>query len=204
LLQQRSGLKLWQERERVKREKDDFVAADVTMAVEAFIKGTPLVSGRAIAEAHLESHDFAKDREEGEADSVPDVEAPVKMFEHIVKELRPKIQEAYPENHHFILTDTPTFLQSLMAACGHYLNVTSQAQLDAAFARLLGLFKKDAADPLNLEGYNGETREIQSGRGKTIRQMTFVAFFSFLSGETSLKLDWMRARRFVNFPAKIS
>jgi len=166
----------------IAKPKGQFAASDLILATQAFISVNAHVCAAPEANHYLEDRIYL--------DGIGDVEDAVATLKRIANELHPRVMKVYAgdiRNRYLLSTDS--FLLGLVAACGYVRNSRNMSILDSQLDRILGLFRKDDYDPLNLAEYWIALRGMAPSRGKAIRRLVDDTFRRFFNGATS-GLDW--------------
>jgi hypothetical protein len=193
-LEQRAKINLWRENEKMPgmtKPKDKFKAADLVLAVEAFITNNAQVAPASEADKYLEDQTFL--------DEVGDIDEVVTAIRRIATELHPLVMSTYADDpgKRYVISDSSTFLFGLMAACGYVRNSKNMKVLDGELDRLIKLAKHPTDDPLNFEDYDRALASITASRGKATRRLVDDTFRRFFNGATD-KLDWLDTARSIS------
>jgi len=164
---------------------DNFAAADLVLATQAFITNNAQLTASTEAERFL-------NEDQAYLDNVGDINDVVHTLKRIATEIHPLMTRTYANDptRRFILSSGGTFLQSLVAACGYIRNRNGMKMLDAALDKLEALMKSGEDDPLNLDDYWKALSQITASRGKATRRLVYDTFLRFFGGATS-ELEWL-------------
>lgn len=184
------GIPIWEDLGRLpgeQRPKDHFLASDIALATQAFITHNPHVSTAAETERFL-------DENQPYLDNIGDITDILKTFKRMTSEIHVKLSRAYEPDAAFgsILTHGDPFLLGFVAACGYVRNRGSMEILDRALDRLVAVFDRRGADPLDCESYQRALTVIGTSRGKAARRLVDDTFRRFFLGVT-MDLDWIDA-----------
>ena len=187
-LEQRAKIPVWHEMNKMPgmaRPKDNFAAADLVLATQAFITNNAQLTASTEAERFL-------NEDQAYLDNVGDINDVVHTLKRIATEIHPLMTRTYANDptRRFILSSGGTFLQSLVAACGYIRNRNGMKMLDAALDKLEALMKSGEDDPLNLDDYWKALSQITASRGKATRRLVYDTFLRFFGGATS-ELEWL-------------
>lgn len=187
-LEQRAKIPVWHEMNKMPgmaRPKDNFAAADLVLATQAFITNNAQLTASTEAERFL-------NEDQAYLDNVGDINDVVHTLKRIATEIHPLMTRAYANDptRRFILSSGGTFLQSLVAACGYMRNRNSMKALDSALDKLEALLKDGEEDPLNLDDYWKALSQITASRGKATRRLVYDTFLRFFGGAT-IELEWL-------------
>jgi hypothetical protein len=187
-LEQRAKIPVWHEMNKMpgmSRPKDNFAAADLVLATQAFITNNAQLTASTEAERFL-------NEDQAYLDNVGDINDVVHTLKRIATEIHPLMTRTYANDptRRFILSSGGTFLQSLVAACGYIRNRNGMKMLDAALDKLEALMKSGEDDPLNLDDYWKALSQITASRGKATRRLVYDTFLRFFGGATS-ELEWL-------------
>ncbi len=186
-LKQRAKIPVWDEMRKqagMTKPRDQFSAADLVLATQAFISASPQVTATDEAERFL-------NESQAYLDNVGDIKDVVHTFRRLATEVHPKVMAVYSEdiNKRYVFSSSILFLLGLMAACGYVRNRNNLKMLDGALDKLGGLLQDASDDPLNLEEYQEALATITSSRGKATRRLVYDTFLRFFSGATKA-LEW--------------
>lgn len=187
-LEQRAKIPVWHEISKMpgmQRPKDNFAAADLVLATQAFITNNAQLTASTEAERFL-------NEDQAYLDNVGDINDVVHTLKRIATEIHPLMTRNYANDptRRFILSSGGTFLQSLVAACGYMRNRNNMKLLDSALDKLEALLKSGEEDPLNLDDYWKALAQITASRGKATRRLVYDTFLRFFGGATS-ELEWL-------------
>lgn len=169
--------------------RDRFAAADLVLAVDAFITSNPQVAATKEAERFLnEDKGYL-----GDVGDITDVAADLKS---IATELHPEIARVYANepSKRSLLSDRAAFLASLAAACGYVRSRMSMKALDGGLDKLLEETRRPVDDPLGLDDYFDALSTITTSKGKATRRLVYDTFSRFFTG-TTVRLEWMDTAR---------
>lgn len=186
-LEQRAKIPVWQDLEArpgQQQPKERFAASSLALSVQAFITNNAQLTETQEAERFL-------NEDQRYLDNVGEIDDVVQTLRRIATELHPTVMEVYAgdPNNRYILSGGGIFLIALLAACGYVRNRGNQKILEGALDKLMGLVKRQAEDPLNLEAYRQAIETISTSRGRTTRRLVYDTFLRFFSGATT-QLEW--------------
>lgn len=185
---EQSGMPIWHDIDKTPgkdKPRDQFAAADLILATQAFITGNPQLSANTETERFLNENELY-------LDNVGDIKDVAHTLKRLTTEIHPKIAQRYaPDStRRHVLSAGGTFLLSLAAACGYVRNRGNMKMLDGALDKLTMELGKPGEDPLNLEEYQLALTTITSSRGKAIRRLVNDTFARFFNGATT-RLEWL-------------
>ena len=186
------GIPIWKDMQGgpgITKPRELFAAADLVLAVDAFITSNPQVAATTEAERfHNENKGYL-----GDVGDITDVATTLKR---IATELHPEIAQVYANepSKRSVLSDRAAFLASLTAACGYVRTQMSTKALDGALDKLLAEIRRPADDPLGLEDYFTALGTITTSKGKATRRLVYDTFLRFFTGAT-VRLDWLDTAR---------
>lgn len=181
------GITIWKDisgQPGTRKPREQFAAADLILACEAFITADPQVAAAKKAEQfHSEN--------KGYLDDVGDINDVGRTLKRITTELHPEIMRVYADDStkRSLLSDRATFFHSLVAACGYIRNRQSMKALEGALDKLLDEVRKPVEDPLRLDAYLYALATITTSRGKAMRGLVNDTFSRFFNGAT-VRLEW--------------
>ena len=186
------GIPIWQDMQGgpgITKPKELFAAADLVLAVDAFITSNPQVAATNEAERLLNENTGYL----GDVGDITDVAATLKR---IATELHPEIAQVYANepSKRSVLSDRAAFLASLAAACGYVRSRLSMKALDGALDKLLDEIRRPTDDPLGLEDYFTALSTITTSKGKATRRLVYDTFLRFFTGAT-VRLEWVDTAR---------
>jgi hypothetical protein len=187
-----SSIPVWNEMEKkpgMQRPKDQFSAADLVLATQAFITANAHVTAAEETEKFL-------DTDQRYLDNVGDIEDVVKTLRRLTTEVHPEVIRVYSDdpNKRYTLSNSAVFLISLAAACGYLRNRLNMTMLDGAIDKLKELLNRPVEDPMKLGDYGDALATITSSRGKAIRRLVYDTFLRFFTGATT-ELEWLDTAR---------
>ncbi len=168
-----------------KRDKEKFDAADLVLAVEAFMTNNEQVSAKEQTVTFMEKN-------ERYLEDIGDIKDVLKTIKRLTVDVHKKMQEVYFDdpNKKYILSAGCVFLIALAAACGFIRSRNNMKTLEGSLEKLESLLDTQKEDPLNLEEYYDALSEISSNRGKSIRRLVYNTFRLFFQGATT-RLEWL-------------
>ncbi|MDO8435036.1 MAG: hypothetical protein Q7S58_21790 [Candidatus Binatus sp.] len=186
-IERRAEVKLWLDTDKLPgqtKPAQDFSAAQLVLATEAFVTGNCQIAAGTEADRYLES--------QADLDEVGDIEDTVTTLKRIMAEFHPAIMRIYAQEvgSRYILSNSITFLIGFVAACGYVRNNNNPKVLDGVLDKLADLMKRPVDDPLNLREYQAVVLQIKTSRGKAMRRLADDTFRRFFLGATR-SLDWV-------------
>jgi hypothetical protein len=181
-----TGLEIYQTiQEEDSKPVDQFAAADVLVATQAFLLQDPQVTDADEAERIL-----SEDKSFLEVANVDDLN---EVMAFLMCDLHKLMTAAYDPDRtkqHYLTGKKSSFFFGLAAACGVVRADKEQGmeKLREGFDRLKRLFQT-TEDPMNLEEYQNVVGRIASSRGKNNRNLVMHKFLTFFNGSTT-RLNW--------------
>jgi hypothetical protein len=177
---------------KMQKPRDHFAASDIAVAAEAFITNNAQTSQKEIAEDLLEK-DSGYTATGVDVGDIADV---VNMLRRVAQEIHPLMLLVYSNDpgKKFYFSGGGTFLTGFSAACGYVRNRYNMKMLEGALEKLSLLLKQQNEDPLGLEEYQDQIKNITTSRGKMLRRLVYDTFLRFFLGTTT-RLEWTDAYR---------
>lgn len=197
-LERDSGLEIYQTtRDDDVKPVDQFAAADVLVATQAFLQQDPQVTAADEAERILSA-----DESFLEVANIDDLN---EVMAFLMRDLHNLMSAAYdPERtkQHYLTAKKSSFFFGLAAACGVVRADQDQGgmeKLREGFDRLKRLFQTNPEDPMNLDEYQAVVGRIASSRGKNNRNLVMHTFLAFFYGSTT-RLAWLLTAKSQRIP----
>jgi hypothetical protein len=187
-----SHIPIWNEMEKTPgktRRKDEFSAADLVLATQAFITSNAHVTAGEETEKFL-------DNDQKYLDNVGDIDDVVTTLQRLTTEIHPEIMRVYADdpNKRYLMSGSSAFFISLAGACGYLRTRLNMTMLNGAIDRLKTLIDRPKEDPLSLDEYAAALATIKSSRGKATRRLVYDTFMRFFTGATT-ELEWLDTAR---------